>query len=66
MQWVTGSFGTKELDLSLINPPERVRINLALLMVYIAGGSLLANGEWHWADVPVVYCAETRAHAVDQ
>lgn len=27
-------------------------------------GSLLANGGWHWAGVPVVYCAESRALAV--
>ena len=27
-------------------------------------GSLLANGRWHWAGVPVVYCAESRALAV--
>lgn len=26
-------------------------------------GSLLANGRWHWAGVPVVYCAESRALA---
>ena len=27
-------------------------------------GSLFANGRWHWAGVPVVYCAESRALAV--
>lgn len=27
-------------------------------------GSLLANGRWHWAGVPAVYCAESRALAV--
>ena len=27
-------------------------------------GSLLANGRWHWAGVPMVYCAESRALAV--
>ena len=27
-------------------------------------GSLFANGRWHWAGVPMVYCAESRALAV--
>jgi RES domain-containing protein len=27
-------------------------------------GSLLANARWHWAGVPMIYCADSRASAV--
>lgn len=27
-------------------------------------GSLLASGRWHWAGVPMIYCADSRALAI--
>src|SRR5258706_12046507 len=27
-------------------------------------GSLLANARWHWAGIPMIYCADSRASAV--
>lgn len=40
------------------------RLTRSKYAAFSGRGSLLANGRWHWAGVPAVYCAESRALAV--
>ncbi len=40
------------------------RLTRAKYPAFAGRGSLLANGRWHWAGVPIIYCAESRALAV--
>ena len=40
------------------------RLTCSKYPAFSGRGSLLANGRWHWAGVPAVYCAESRALAV--
>ena len=40
------------------------RLTRAKYAAFSGTGSILVNGRWHWAGVPMIYCAESRALAV--
>ena len=40
------------------------RLTRAKYSAFSGRGSLLASGRWHWAGVPMIYCADSRALAV--
>lgn len=43
---------------------QAYRLTRAKYAAFSGRGSLFANGRWHWAGVPMVYCAASRALAV--